>query len=157
MPRVISASDIDFSPDASTPVLSDTLRFLIPVPKFRGGGEPLVQPGGGGVLFFNPDDQCWQAAHGDGQAVVIVAGIDEDEARRLKAKIAEFGPDPSKLPLKAFKAVLDYARDDAGGIAIYDSDRATVARTMTRVEPDGGIEVYGLYRRNKDLCAAVFV
>ncbi len=171
MPRVISADQIDFAPDASTPVVSDTLRFVIPVPRFKGGGEPLVQPDGGefldwsgkpisgrGVVFFNPDDQCYQAAHGDGEAVVIVGGIDEDEAERLRAKIAAYGPDPNHFTLAQFKELLAFIRDEAGSVSIYDSDRASVAKTMTRAEPGTGIDAYGLFRRNRqDLCAAVFV
>jgi len=112
---------------------------------------------GRGVVFFNPDDECWQAARGDGQAVIIVGGIDEGEAARLIARITEDGPDPGKLDLPRFKALLDHVRDKAGSVAMYDSTRAAVAKTMSRVEPGTGIDFYGLYRRNKDLCAAVFV
>ena len=44
MPRLITADQIDFGPKASTPVVSDTLRFVIPVPAFKGGGG-LARPG----------------------------------------------------------------------------------------------------------------
>ncbi len=118
MPRLITADQIDFGPDKSTPVVSDTLRFVIPVPVFEGGGEPLVPPDGAeaftdwegkpitgrGVVFYNPDDRCYQAAHGDGSEVVIFGLITRHEARQLAAEAAKLAADPNRLTLAQFKA-----------------------------------------------------
>lgn len=172
MPRLITADQIDFGPEASTPVVSDTLRFVIPVPAFEGGGEPLVPPEGSGpfldwagkpiagrgVVFFNPDDRCYQAAQGDGNEVVIFGLISHHEARQLAAEAAKLAADPNRLTLAQFKALLQFAAEDMGQIAIYNSARASVESTMVRVGPDTGIADYGLYRRSgQDLCDAVFV
>jgi hypothetical protein len=46
----LSAYDFDLGESASTLVYSDSLRFILPVPKLEGGGEPLGRarrPGGG--------------------------------------------------------------------------------------------------------------
>lgn len=172
MPRLITADQIDFGPKASTPVVSDTLRFVIPVPAFEGGGEPLAPPQGSGpfldwagkpisgrgVVFYNPDDRCYQAAHGDGSEVVIFGLITRHEANRLAAETAKSASDPNRLTLPQFKALLDFAARDLGQIAIYNSARAAVESTMVRAGPDTGIADYGLYRRSgQDLCDAVFV
>jgi hypothetical protein len=172
VPRLITADQIDFGPKASTPVVSDTLRFVIPVPAFEGGGEALAPPEGAepfldsagkpitghGVVFYNPDDRCYQAAHGDGSEVVIFGLITRHEANQLAAETAKSASDPNRLTLPQFKALLDFAAHDLGQIAIYNSARSSVESTMVRAGPDTGIADYGLYRRSRqDLCEAVFV
>jgi hypothetical protein len=172
VPRLITADQIDFGPKTSTPVVSDTLRFVIPVPAFEGGGEPLVPPKGSepftdwegkpitgrGVVFYNPDDRCYQAAHGDGDEVVIFGLISQREAKRLAAEAEQLAADPNKLTLAQFKTLLRFAAEDVGQIAIYNTARSAVDSTMVRAGPDTGIPDYGLYRRSgEDLCDAVFV
>jgi hypothetical protein len=172
VPRLITADQIDFGPKASTPVVSDTLRFVIPVPAFKGGGEPLEPPQGSGpfldwagkpitgsgVVFYNPDDRCYQAAQGDGKEVVIFGLITQREAKQLAAATANLAADPNKLTLAQFKSLLQFAAEDMGQIAIYNSARAAVESTMVRAGPDTGIADFGLYRRSgQDLCDAVFV
>ena len=156
MPRLITADQIDFGPRASTPVVSDTLRFVIPVPAFADGGEPLVPPEGSGpfldwegnpitgrgVVFYNPDDRCYQAAQGDGKEVVIFGLITAREAKRLAAEARKTAADPNDLTLAQFKALLQFAAEDLGQIAIYNSTRAAVESAMTRVGPDTGIADY---------------
>jgi hypothetical protein len=172
MPRRITADQIDFGPQASTPVVSDTLRFLLPVPAFGEAGEPLVSPETGepfvdrdgkaitgrGLVFFNPDDRSWQAARGDGRGVVLFNPITSDQAERLAAKVSGFAADPNDLTLAQFKAVLDFARGELGIVSQYNTSRDYVASAMTPADPEGPIPAYGLYRRNRqDLCQAVFV
>jgi hypothetical protein len=172
VPRLITADQIDFGPRASTPVVSDTLRFVIPVPAFAGGGEPLTPPAGSGpfldgagkpitgrgVVFYNPDDRCYQAAQGDGTEVVIFGLITPPEAKRLAAETRKTTADPNNLTLAEFKALLRFAAEDLGQLAIYNSTRASVESAMSRVGPDTGIAAYGLFHRGgQDLCDAVFV
>ena len=172
VPRLITADQIDFSPKASTAVASDTLRFVLPVPKFQGGGEPLKPPAGAapfrdrngepvtgrGVVFFNPDDQCYQAAPGDGQAVVIFSPVTQRQASRLMAKIGDLVQDPNCLTLAQFKDVLHFADEALSIPAQYNATREFVAGAMLRVAPATGIEAYGLHRRSRlDLCEAVYV
>jgi hypothetical protein len=173
MTRTITAGDIDFGARASTLVYSDTLRFILPVPKLAGGGEPLVAPPGEkaaesfvdhrgrpikgrGVVFFNPDDECWQAAPGDGTAVIIISPIDEAQGAKLSAKVASLSPDPEALTLEQIKAVVGFAGELGIGAA-YDSTRAFVAERMTPVDPKAPAGS-GLHWRNaRDACRAVFV
>jgi hypothetical protein len=172
VPRLITADQIDFGPRASTPVVSDTLRFVIPVPAFADGGEPLLPPEGSGpfldwegnpitgrgVVFYNPDDRCYQAAQGNGKEVVIFGLITAPEAKKLATETRKMAADPNDLTLVQFKALLQFAAEDLGQIAIYNSTRVSVESAMTRVGPDTGIADYGLFHRSgQDLCDAVFV
>ena len=173
MQRTLSADDLDFSEDASSLVYSDTLRFILPVPKLKDGGEPLVAPPGEkaagsfvdhhgrpikgrGVVFFNPDDECWQAAKGDGSTVIIISPLDEAQAQRLVARVRALSPDPEALTLEQIKAVLDYARELGIGAA-YDSTRAFVAERMTPVDREAP-KGFGLHwRKAHDTCRAIFL
>ncbi|HLK24894.1 MAG TPA: hypothetical protein VKT30_09560 [Caulobacteraceae bacterium] len=173
MTRTISADDLDFSERASSLVYSDTLRFILPVPKLSGGGEPLVPPPGEkaadsfvdhrgrpiqgrGVVFYNPDDECWQAAPGDGSAVIILSPVDEAKGELLAAKALGLNPDPERLTLDEIKAVVAYGGELGIGAA-YDSTRAFVAEKMTPFDenaPPG----FGLHwRKAHDQCRAIFV
>jgi len=171
--RTITASDIDFSERASTLVYSDTLRFILPVPKLAGGGEPLVAPPGEkaaesfvdhhgrpiegrGVVFFNPDDACWQAASGDGTAVIIVSPIDAAQGAKLARKVKRLNPDPEALTLAQIKSAVLFAGRLGIGAA-YDSTRAFVAERMTPFDPKAPVG-FGLHwRKAGDTCRAVFV
>ena len=171
--RTLSADDFDFGESASTPVYSDTLRFILPVPKLEGGGEvlrppPGEEPGsfkdhhgrpirGRGIAFFNPADDCWQVARGDGAAVIIIAPVTEDQGDALMAKIRSLSPDPERLTFEHLKVLIRYALDDLKMRAAFDSTRAYVAERMTPVDP-GGPPGLGLHRRKEhDYCHAVFV
>jgi hypothetical protein len=173
--RMITPDQIDFGPDASTAVVSGSLRFILPVPVFRDGGEPLVYPdgekagqpvtdwrgrpmSGRGLVFFNADDRSYQVVRGDGNDVIIIGLITQSEATKLVAKVLEFAPDPNALRLEHIKEVLRYAREDLGLLAIYNSSRAFVAAKMSRVAPDTGISAFGLHKRDeRDVCRAVYV
>jgi hypothetical protein len=174
MTRTISAHDLDFSDAASTLVYSDTLRFILPTPKLAGGGEPLAPPAGEigiesftdrdgrpvqgrGIVFFNPDDQCWQVAPGDGTAVINFGPATEGEGAKLMAKVASLGSDSDRLTLEELKAVIAYAVDTLKMRAVFSSSRAYVAERMTPVDPTPSSGV-GLHRRKAhDDCRAVFV
>jgi hypothetical protein len=171
--RTITAGDIDFSERASTLVYSDTLRFILPVPKLAGGGERLVAPPGEkaaesfqdrkgrpiqgrGIVFFNSDDDCWQAARGDGTAVIILSPLDETQGAKLAQKAKALNRDPDALTLDQLKAVIACARELGIGAA-YDSTRAFVAERMTPFDPKA-LAGFGLHwRKAGDTCRAVFV
>jgi hypothetical protein len=168
--RPIRPEQIDFSDAASTPVMSDSLRFVLPVPALEDGGEPLVQPDGAplldrrgaalpgkGVVFFDRDDQCWEAARGDGQDVVIFSPIDETQAGALAGEIAALARTPADLTLAQIKRVIAYAYDTLGLHSAHASTRAYVAKAMA---PAGGDarHSYGLFRRKaSDVCRAVYL
>jgi hypothetical protein len=174
MERTITADQIDFGVEASTPVFSDTLRFVLPVPAFPDGGEPLVHPPGDrageafkdrngrpilgrGVVFFDPDDRSWEVAPGDGSGVVIFGPITESQGARLVAKVKAFAGDPNDLTLDQLKAVIRFAGGDLGIRTAYSSTKTYVATAMTAVNTDGR-SAYGLHRRKAgDLCRAIYV
>jgi hypothetical protein len=171
--RTITAGDIDFRERASTLVYSDTLRFILPVPKLAGGGEPLVAPAGEkaaesfvdhrgrpikgrGVVFFNPDDECWQAAPGDGTAAIIISPIDKAQGAKLAAMVKNLSTDPEALTLAQIKSVVLFAGELGIGAA-YDSTRAFVAERMRPFDPKAPAG-FGLHwRKAHDTCRAVFV
>jgi hypothetical protein len=172
--RTLSADDLDFGEDASTLVYSDTLRFILPVPSLAGGGEPFAPPAGEmrnesftdrrgrpiqgrGIVFFNPDDRCWQVAHGDGTAVINIGPMTEGEAAVLIAKISSLSPDPERLTLDDLKAVIGYAVDTLKMRAVFSSSRAYVAERMMPVDAAASPGL-GLHRRRAhDYCRVVFV
>jgi hypothetical protein len=172
--RMITPDQIDFGP-ASTAVVSGTLRFIIPVPAFKDGGEPLVYPdgekagqpvtdwqgqplAGRGLVFFNADDRSYQVVRGDGNDVIIIGSVNRQLAEKLVAKVFEFASDPNALTLDQLKEVLRYAREGLGILAIYNSSKAFIAAKMSKVAPDTGITAFGLHKRDeRDICRAVYV
>jgi hypothetical protein len=174
MTRTITADDIDFGEAASTLVYSDTLRFIVPVQRLAGGGEPLVPPHGEpvgdsfkdshgrpirgrGIVFFNPEDGCWQAAPGDGTAVLIISPVSESQGAKLIEHVASRNADPNTLTLDQLKAAIDYAIDELGIRAAYNSTRQFVAERMTPFDPTAA-PGFGLHwRKAHDPCHAVYV
>jgi hypothetical protein len=175
--------------DKGADVVSNAQKFVIPVPQFEGGGEPLVYPAGAkdkdgneiggtpikdwqgqpigdtGVVFFNAKDQAWQAVKADGQGVVIMNQMTEEQGKAIMNKI---GADPSKLTLEQFKEVLTFAAtteyNDKGEVTregckdMYNSDRDFISKKMNALETlDSGIPQYGMFRRDdRDVCKALF-
>lgn len=173
MVRTITADEIDFSPTMSTAVVSDTLRFVVPVPAMADGGAPLRQVEGEaagepfigkdgrpiegpGLAFFNSDDGCNDFVRCDGRAVIIVGDMTEALGRRLDGKVRSLAADPGQLELADLRAVLAFATEGLGLIA-HSSRRDYVRDAMTPLDA-AGIEAYGLHRRRGDQpCRAVFV
>lgn len=167
----------------SSAVISSAQKLILPVPDFGADGEPLVYPasdprhgqpitdwqgnpiGDRGIVFFNEKDNAWQAAPGDGTAVVIINEVSAEQARRLFTKIHEYQPDPNHLSLDELKAVLEFARTQMGLRDMYNSDRAFIASKMSPVtqeligHQDGRpIECFGLMKRDdRDICQAVLI
>ena len=168
MDRVIRAEQIDFSDAASTPVVSESLRFILPVPALEGGGEPLRQPDGSrffhrdgremrgrGIVFFDRDDQCWETARGNGKDVIIFSPIDPAKAAALAARI---GAEPERLTLDELKAIIDFAYDALHVRSAHNAPRAYVAQAMGPTDQADAGRQYGLYRRKAgDVCRAVYV
>jgi hypothetical protein len=164
-------------------VISGAQKFIIPVPAYGTRGEPLIYPqsheraghpivdyegkiiGERGVVFFNAKDQSWQAAAGDGNAVIIVNEVTKEQADKIYDKIEQFQADPEKLSVDQLKKVLDYARQELGLGDMYNSNRAFIKLKMTpvmastRVRSEGKpIEAYGLMKRDdRDICQAVYI
>jgi len=179
--RKISPADLAFDPASSTSVISSAQKFIIPVPAF--GGEALVYPKGDdksgkpildyegkpigerGLVFFNAKDKSRQAVAGDGQGVIIINEVTQEQADQLHQKIQGAQQDPNKLTLNQLKQVLEFAREELGLGDMYNSTRSFVKEKMTPVATDllpqaGGAEIepYGLKKRDdRDVCHAVYI
>ncbi len=178
-----STTGMNFSESAK--VVSSAQKFIIPVPTFAatGGGEGLVYPSGAtnkegqsiagqpiadwegkpiggpgekGVVFFNEKDQSYQAVKADGNGVIIMNQVTDDQGKKLQSRI---GNDPSKLSLKEFKDALEYAHSELGIGDKYNSDRDFITSKMNAMETsDTGVAHYGLYRRDdRDVCEVLVV
>jgi len=125
-------------------------------------GKPI---GKRGLVFFNDKDQSVQAVAGDGEGVIIINEVTEEQAVKLYQKIKEFQADPNKLTLSQMKQVLDFARTQLKLGDIYNSTRSFVRSKMTpavasQVLRVDGTEIadYGLKKRDEaDVCYAVYV
>lgn len=180
--KLVKPEDLSFGPGLSTPVISQAQKFIIPVPAFDSKGEKLIYPpdhehagelikdwqgnpvGKTGVVFFNAKDQSWQAARGDGSAVIIINEVTEEQGEKIQDKIREFRHNPNDLSLKELKQVLTFAREGLGLGDMYNSTRQFVLEKMTPVISDHGSadnktgEAFGLMKRDdRDICQAVYV
>lgn len=174
-----------FQFDQGTEVVSSAQKFIIPVPTFHnsGGGEelvypqgakdgegrnlagqaikdwqgnPIAKPGEKGVVFYNAKDRSYQAVKADGNEVIILNQVSEEQAKKLQDKLGE---DPSKLSLGKFKEALTWAHEELGLGDQYNSDRGFIASKMNPMEHSQTcIAHYGLHRRDdRDVCRAVYV
>ena len=180
--RRVSPADLRFDPANSTAVISSAQKFILPVPKLNVGGEPLVYPAGHekagqpildyegkpigerGLVFLNAKDQSWQAVAGDGEGVIIINEVNQEQATQLDRKVKELNQDPYQLTLPQLKQVLDYARNELKLNDMYNSDRSFIKSKMTPVVADGSdpgganVEAYGLKKRDdRDLCHAIYI
>ena|SRR5580698_7919068 len=168
MSRIIRAAQIDFSDLASAAVVSENLRFVLPVPPLEGGGELLVGPDGEtltdrdgaaiegrGIVFFDPDDQSWEVAPGDGTGVLLFSPITREQGAKLGAYIATLAPNPRNLRLEQLKAVIRFVIEELRLRSAYSSTRAYVAEAMAAA---GKLRSgSGLHQRKRDICRAVHI
>jgi len=152
--------------------ISAAQKFVLPIPKYKEGGEPLVFPAGhqkqgqqitdwegkavgdSGVVFFNGVDKVVQAVPATGQGIVIMNQVTKKQADMLMEKIDSIGGDPEQFDLDKTKQVLSYARD-IGIIDQYNSDREFMAAKFTPVSARGSV---GLFKRDdRDLCQATIM
>ncbi len=175
--RTITPAMIDFG--RATPVISSAQKFVVPVPRFTGGGEDLVYPTGDpragspivdwknnpigqkGVVFFNGRDKAWQAAASNGESVIIINQVTVDQARELHLAYQSLGS-PDCITLESFKGFLRKAQQ-MSLVDMYNSDLGFIAKKMTPVLAGEfaisvGATVCGLLKRDDgDICRAVFV
>ncbi len=156
---------LDLSPKLMTEVISGAQKFIIPVPRFDGGGEPLVYPqdhesagqpitdwkgkpiGDTGVVFFNAKDQAVQAVKDDGQGVIIINQVSKEQAELLLERI---GGSPERMGLCQLKKLLEFAQTHLGLSDMYNSDREFIASKMSPLESlRTGVTAYGLHRRDE--------
>jgi len=180
--RVIKPSDLKIGPSFSTSVVSDGQKFILPVPSFKADGEPLVYPSGHekagqpildheghkigdkGIVFFNYKDSSCQAAAGDGEAVIIINEVDEQQAAKLHKKVMSLQTDVSKLTLKELKEIIAFAKDELALTDMYNSTRSYIKNKMSAFGDVPGTQkqredlAYGLKKRNSnDINQAVYI
>ncbi len=159
-------------------VVSSAQKFVIPVPAFADGGEPLVYPewhakagtpvvnykgeplGERGIVFNNPTDKVVQAAVGDGSKIIIVNKVTREQADLIEQKVLGLNADPSQLTLEQLKEVLAWLFEN-GMRDFYDSDQGFCKKNLTRVgaapqsETGSDIPFFGLHKRDdRDTCYA---
>lgn len=179
---LIKPKDLRFGPGLSTAVISQAQKFIIPVPALDSGGEKLIYPPGHkqagelikdwqgnpvgktGIVFFNAKDQSWQAAPGDGNAVIIINEVTEEQGRKIHDKIREFRHNPDDLSLEELKQILTFAREELRLGDMYNSTRQFVFEKMTPIisgqEPADNKtgKAFGLMKRDdRDICQAVYI
>jgi hypothetical protein len=160
-------------------VISDTQKFVVPVPALKDGGEPLIYPGGSetegdpildrrgdpigekGIVFWNAADQAWQAASGDGTAVIIINQVNEENARELHRRLLDLGG-PTRTTLESLKELLEFAVSLGLG-DMYNSDReyvdaylSPVMKNKLQVKSDD-VTMGFVKRDDRDTAWAVYV
>lgn len=181
--RLIVPNDLTVGDGYSTSVISAAQKFILPVPAFADGGEPLVYPpshedagqpildyqgdpiGDRGLVFFNGKDQSWQAAAGDGEAVIIINEVTAEQANQLYREVQSYTADPNGLTLEQLKQVIALAQDDLGLVDMYNSDRTFIRENMTPAAADAvpmlndmEIEAYGFKKRDaRDINQAIYI
>lgn len=170
----ITPDDVDI--ESGVPVISAAQKFILPIPAFTDGGEPLVYPEGtekagqpitdwkgneigkSGVVFYNDKDNAWQAVPGDGTGVIIFNQATEEQALELLGKVRVLAGSAENLNLADVKEILEYAKK-RGLTDRYNSDRGFIKSTMTPVTASLNPEPYlGLMKRDdRDICKAVYV
>jgi len=181
--RRIAPAGLKVGSGYSTPVISNAQKFIIPIPAFGQAGELLVYPksyeqGGKpildytgqpvddrGLVFFNGKDKSWQAVLGDGEGVIIINEVTQEQAAKLYQKIQELKPEPKNLTLDELKQVLAFARQQLGLVDMYNSTRSFVQEKMTpviahevRLINGKEIEAYGFIKRDdRDVNQAIYI
>ena len=181
--RSIAPADLRVGSDYSISVISNAQKFIIPVPAFVQRGEPLVYPqsyekagqpildytgkpvGDRGLVFFNGKDKSWQAVKGDGEGVIIINEVSQEQAKKLYQKIQELKPDPNNLTLDELKQVLSFAQQQLGLVDMYNSSRSFVQEKMTPVmagevpKVNGNeVKAYGFVKRDDcDVNQAIYI
>ena len=194
MTRVFKADDLNLTDGAQ--VISSAQKFIIPVPALDDGGDPLVYPdgekagqaitnykgepiGATGVVFFNATDKSWQAVPGDGNGVIIINKVSEDQARSLYAHIentlgltgakdgisgtynnASIAGALKAMTLAQIKDTLAHAHS-IGLSDMYNSDKGFIQSKMSAISavPGGDhAESFGFHKRDdRDICKAVYI
>ena len=181
--RSIAPADLRVGSDYSTSVISNAQKFIIPVPAFIQGGEALVYPqsyekagqlildytgkpvGDRGLVFFNGKDKSWQAVKGDGEGVIIINEVTQEQARKLYQKVQALKADPTNLTLDELKQVLSFAQEQLGLVDMYNSSRSFVQEKMTPVmagevpKVNGNeVKAYGFVKRDdRDVNQAIYI
>lgn len=167
------------NPAVGTPVISAAQKFVVPVPAFQNGGAALVYPAGApkagepiadwsgkpigerGIVFWNGKDQSWQAAAGDGNAVIIMNQVGEEMAASLHQRYQALGS-PEAVTLEQLSSFLELARS-LGAVDMYNSDRGFIRENMTPVNSDRYVmrafqERFGHMKRDaRDISTAVYI
>ncbi|NEP15996.1 MAG: hypothetical protein F6J97_03725 [Leptolyngbya sp. SIO4C1] len=175
----ITPADLSFEPSNSTAVISEAHKFIIPVPKLGEQAEPLVYPaehpqagqpivdykgrpvGERGLVFFNQQDQAWQAVPGDGSGVIIVNEVAPPQAVQLDEAIRQRSQDIGYLTAADLKEILHYASTVLGLHDVYNSTRTYVQEKLVPAASEAPTSVekaYGFMKRKReDLYQAIYI
>lgn len=177
--RIITSDKIKIGEGNSTAVISGAQKFIIPVPKFK-NAEPLVFPqdnpkagqqitdyegkliGKSGIVFFNYKDKSVQAAPNNGEAVIIINEVNEEQAGKLDSEIKKLKANPNDLSLAELKQILAFSHEKLDLSDMYNSTRSYVKGKMTPVfsnqKSSNSDEAYGFKKRDdRDINQAVYI
>ena len=182
--RRVTADELKLDETSGTAVISSAQKFIIPVPVFGSAGEPLRYPashekagqpivdfegkpiGERGLVFFNDKDKTIQAVAGDGEGVIIINEVTEQQADRLDRKLAGLAKNLGSLTPGQLKDTLEFARNDLQLGDMYNSTRSFVRTRMTPAVPGQRLQFeagqasgeYGFKKRDdRDICHAVYI
>ncbi len=180
---VLSAEDFSLDKENSTAVVSSAYKFVIPVPPLGQQADQLVYPSGHpqagkpivddqgnpvgqrGLIFFNDQDQAWQAVPDDGTGVIIINEVTPAQAAQLDEKVRSLADSLSQLTLNQLKEILTYSRTILNLGDIYNSthDYVTHKLVIPSDPPAASAETrddlsYGLRQRmSSDTYQAAYV
>lgn len=145
----ISQQDIDAVREKGTPVVSGTMRYVIPLDKLSNKFD-FVNPKDAGTEWGN------QSLKGNGNDILLLNGLTSEQIAKIETYAAKFEQEKHKpmsdMHLVELKQFMTYLSEN-GFNDIYCSDKEYMESSLTANDKTKRI---GLYARNKDaVCRAV--
>jgi len=163
--------------DNSANVISSAQKFVLPIPSFSADkGEALVYPegenkgqaitdwqgqpiGDSGVVFYNAKDKSFQAVAGDGNGVIIMNQVSEQQAKQLATKIkSTLSRDDLNLESQSFEATgaqkhgLVSASDMFNRRTVNDLELSEIKQILDYAVNDLGVD--DMYNSDKGFIAS---
>lgn len=144
----ISQQDIDAIKTNGTPVVSGTMRYVIPLDKLANKFD-FVNPKDAGTEWGN------QSLKGDGNDILLLNGLTPEQIEKIETYAAKFEQEKQKpisdMHLVELKQFMSYLSKN-GFNDVYCSDKQYMETSLTANDSNKRI---GLYARNKDdICRA---
>ncbi len=144
----ISQQDIDTVKEKGTPVVSGTMRYVIPLDKLANKFD-FINPKDAGTEWGN------QSLKGDGNDILLLNGLSKEQIAKIDDYATKFEQEKHKpisdMHLIELKQFMSYLSEN-GFNDVYCSDKQYMESSLTANDKDKRI---GLYARNKDaICRA---
>lgn len=170
---ILKRADLNFQ--AAAHVISETQKFIIPIPVLENGGDALLYPQGDekegmpvvdwegkpakgrGIVFYNYKDNAYQAVQGDGTGVIIINEVSKKQAASLLAKMMQLTDNsPDTMNVGQVRHLLKQAYT-LGLSDMYNSEITYVESNMNPLaQYHSGVKNLGLHKRDdRDVCWAI--